>query len=725
MLKDGDFHMVYASGEEEPIGFFMEALLESSNLDLGLGYFNSSGFKALSHGFAYFISQGGTMRLIINDILNIEDKNAIEKGYENLPENLVEEKIINDINKLQKTLSKQDEHFFNCLSWLVSTEKLSLIAVVPKNDGAGIAHQKFGIFSDKASNKVAFTGSANFSKNALFHNLETISCYRSWTNEAERVEYFNGLFRRNWTGQNPSVRIISLDKVRVLLTNSFPIDSVGQLLGEELELIQSDYETSWPPSIQQQIEKLKNKIEKHSSQRRDNRSSTEIVPRPYQTQAIDNWVASNYQGFFEMATGTGKTFTGLFASLVLKESLKKNCLIILVPTISLAEQWKEEVAKVGYQNILMVSSLYSNWTKDFQQLLNAFKLGGIDQFVCISTYESYKSKKFQPFLSKLPQETMLLADEAHTMGSAQLLANLPHSIKYRLGLSATPHRHFDDAGTFQLLQYFNAGSKSTYSLPLKEAIANQFLCQYKLYPYFATLNEEEYNEYIKLTKKIARKAHIKDQKIDEADHQLEKLLRDRRNILNKASGKLAILKNIFKQILEKEGEVKHTLVYCPEGTSPEEDSKIIDAYGKALGLEMDLRIGKFVGETPAAERQQLLKDFDEGKIQCLLAMKCLDEGVDVRQTKHAIFLASSTNPRQYIQRRGRVLRTHQNKSFAYLYDIIAIPPEVPNDERLKEIEKIILTQEWKRYKEFAEDALNYVEAISPLKPLLEKYAVKI
>lgn len=320
---------------------------------------------------------------------------------------------------------------------------------------------------------------------------------------------------------------------------------------------------------------------------------------------------------------------------------------------------------------------------------------------------------------------MLLADEAHTMGAPQLLNNLPTGINYRLGLSATPHRHFDDAGTFRLLQFFSAEFMATYKLDLKEAIAKKFLCQYKLHPYFAELNEGEYGEYIALSKKIAKKAHISNNKFEETDSGLEKLLRDRRNILNKAEGKLAILGEIIDNLIKTEGEIKHTLVYCPEGNSPEDDARIIDKYGRLLGLEKGLRIGKFVGETPANEREQLLKDFEDGKIQCLLAMKCLDEGVDIKQTKHAIFLASSTNPRQYIQRRGRVLRIHKNKSFAFLYDIITTPPDLPKDKTLKKVEQTIIRQELKRYKEFADDALNYVEAIEPLKPFLEKYEIEL
>ena len=145
-----------------------------------------------------------------------------------------------------------------------------------------------------------------------------------------------------------------------------------------------------------------------------------------------------------------------------------------------------------------------------------------------------------------------------------------------------------------------------------------------------------------------------------------------------------------------------------------------------MGFKKGLRIGKFVGDTPTDRRRQLLDDFDEGKIQCLLAMKCLDEGVDVKRTETAIFVSSSTNPRQYIQRRGRVLRTHPKKPFAFLHDIIVKPPVLQNEEdRVIHIERIILRQEFRRFKEFAEDALNYAEAMAPINNLCEKFKIEL
>ena len=319
MLKDGDFKIVYSTGEDEPISFYIEALMESNNLDLGLGFFSSSGFKVLSHGFAYFLSRGGNMRLIINNVLTSRDKEAIEKGQGTTCEQLIEDRLIADITSLEKTLSKQDQHFFNCLSWLISKKRLSIVAIVPKNN-IGIAHQKYGIFSDKNSDRVAFNGSLNFSENALLNNTETIDCYKSWTAENERVEYYNALFRKTWTGQNKSVRFISIEKIKTSISQSFPASDINELLQTELSLIEEQLNIETPGS--KKLKQLKEKIQK-SKLASNPIDTSDIKPREYQKEAIDNWIKAGYKGFFEMATGTGKTFTGLFASLSLKSKTKK------------------------------------------------------------------------------------------------------------------------------------------------------------------------------------------------------------------------------------------------------------------------------------------------------------------------------------------------------------------------------------------------------------------
>jgi len=665
------------------------------------------------------------MRIIFNDVLTRDDKEALEKGLNTSPEKLIEDKVISDVLKLSETLSGHNRHFFNCLSWLIATKKLEFIAIAPIQRRVGIAHQKFGVFKDENNNKVAFSGSINFSSTALFNNIEAISCYKSWItagSDAERVQYYESLFNKVWDGKHESARIVPLEKVKIIIRDQFKAESLDSLLDEEAELL-SDViaETSIPSSLISKVGKLKRKLTKGKANRPSFPAGSD--EREYQSIAIRQWIENSYKGLFEMATGTGKTITGLRASVKLFEDLESLVVVVLVPTISLAEQWIEEVTKFGFVESILVSSTNPSWDLALQGGLNSFKLKTINHLVVISTYDSYKSKRFQEFHAKFPAHTMLLADEAHSMGAPEILNKLPYNIQYRLALSATPHRHFDDSGTQKFLEFFNASIRSTYEFPMKQAIASRFLCQYRLKPHFAELTEEEYMHYYALTKKISQRAHINKNKFVDTDVHLERMLQERRKLLNKASSKKEIVGDII-DAMKKQGEIHHTLIYCPEGNDESEDNRIIDDLGKYLAFEKGIRIAPFTGNTPPEKRAQLLKEFDEGKIQCLLAMKCLDEGVDVRRTETAIFVSSSTNPRQYIQRRGRVLRVHPDKPIAFLHDIIAVPPKIElDDEKAKEIDKVILSQEFRRYKEFAEDALNYVEAISPVKEICKDYNI--
>lgn len=726
MLKDIDFFPVYASEEIEPLEFFIDGLLNSNKFDLGLGFFSSSGFNALAVGFAPFIKRGGEIRIIINDTLSSKDKRAIIEGVTKKPEELLEAEIIEDIVKLYESLSSNGFHFFKCLSWLIATNRLKIKATTPIANSVGIVHQKFGLFSDDFNNTVTFSGSINFSKTAFLNNIEAISCNLSWVNESrevQKVEYYNELFKKTWEGKSQIVKIIPIEKVKEVIRDKFPVRGINELLIEEEKLINELMRNKISKSVKKKLDFVKNKYIVGTSDLP--KYPDEYEKREYQNDAVNSWVNNSYQGLFEMATGTGKTVTGLLASTYLIERIDKIFLLILVPTISLAEQWKKEVERFNYRESYIISSDYPNWPVDLQQTLNSFKLTNAKYPVFISTYDSFKSKKFQDVVNQLPPQTMLIADEAHTMGAAEIRKKTPHNIKYRLGLSATPHRHYDDSGTQSLLRYFSAESRSTYSFDMERAISEKFLCQYKLYPHFVELTKEEYRQYIDISRQISRKAHINRQKFIDTDKGLEKLLRDRRNILNKAFEKINALSRIIDDMKTK-GEVHHTLVYCPEGMDNDEDQRIIDQFGRLLGFEKGLRIGKFVGDTPTDIRRQLLDDFDKGKIQCLLAMKCLDEGVDVKRTETAIFISSTTNPRQYIQRRGRVLRTHPKKPFAYLHDIIVKPPVLQNeDERVIQVERTILRQEFRRFKEFAEDALNYAEAMAPINNLCEEFKIDL
>lgn len=231
MLTDIKFKTLYSSGEKEsPVSFFSQALSNSARFDLGLGFFSSASINVLNYGFAKFISNGGRMRLYINQFLSDEDFRALTSST-----STIEEKVIQDFHALLKVLSKRNEHFFNCLSYLIYTDRIIIRIVIPKT--GGIAHQKFGIFTDSDGNKVAFNGSLNMTASALLSkNIETISCNFSWKGGEDAIQEYEEVFRRYFEGKDENVTVIPADRLTKEIVKAFPSKDEKQLIEDEEKL---------------------------------------------------------------------------------------------------------------------------------------------------------------------------------------------------------------------------------------------------------------------------------------------------------------------------------------------------------------------------------------------------------------------------------------------------------------------------------------------------------
>jgi len=459
-------------------------------------------------------------------------------------------------------------------------------------------------------------------------------------------------------------------------------------------------------------------------------------PREYQKEAYVNWVKNDYHGIFAMATGTGKTITSL--NCVLEEYFKTGTysILILVPTKALVYQWVNEAQKFNYQNIYTTQE--KNW---FNILSNYFlrkRLDFQENIVFISTYQSFNGTKFQRLTNKQEwSDFILIADEAHNMGSIQTIKNLPNRISKRIGLSATPERVYDDLGSNVIYKYFNAFPPYyTYSYSMYKAIHSEpaSLVKYFYYPYFSYLNEEELDEYKKITEKLILNYN---QKKKEFNDYGKRLRIERKRIINKAENKIEVLGDIFKDVSEKEKNLKYTFVYVPEGADvdfinsdsisyDDGERKLIRKYGDKI-RSYGYSTHELLSDTPNKER--VLSQFANGKIDILLAMKILDEGVDIPKTKNAIFCASTGNPRQYIQRRGRVLRKSEGKSYANIYDIIISPQDNYMDSlplELREMEVRIFQGELKRVANFLYAADNRHQVLNgKLGELAIKYNIDL
>ena len=464
-------------------------------------------------------------------------------------------------------------------------------------------------------------------------------------------------------------------------------------------------------------------------------------PRDYQKNALNAWIENKYKGFFAMATGTGKTITSLNCLLHLyREEGSYKCLI-LVPTISLVDQWKKECTRFGFRNIIKISSKEKGWKDAVMRIVtnSYFNLKNIS-YVIIATYASFAKSETCSRIEELSSSTLLIADEAHNMGSTLMLKAMKRVVfQRRIGLSATPHRQYDPQGNRSINDFFGIKDHYTFEYSMAEAIEKGVLCKYRYFPHVVNLNEDEMEQYLILSKQIAKFFHDDTEMFDD-DPVLTALLLKRKRIIHKAVNKLVKFKEKINDLYREKGNLKYTMIYAPEGVCPDDSYyNVVDDRDEIVdsGDEIPLinLYTKLVAETNKyttveqftareTDRDRILRDFANGVTDVLVAMKCLDEGVDVPRAENAIFCASTGNPRQFIQRRGRILRIHENKSMAYIHDLVVVP-YVDYDIESFNMERSLLKRELLRVSDFAKIATNSSYTENVLKEIIEYYELNL
>lgn len=709
MLSDVFFKHNYSSGYDEPKDFFTEALIESSTFDLGLGFFSSSGIRSLSYGFALFIANGGKMRVVMNHILSQEDKEVIERGQKHLVEDF-ESNILLDIKKLVETLSKEDEQFFRCLSYLISINRIEFVATISTKGGLG--HDKYGIFKDENGNKVAFIGSANFSQSALELNGETITVFTS-PNDDKRIAEYQTLFDQSWENDTPHLIHIPIEHVKTFIREKFPETSLTNLLEEGLNLRENiEGDNNIPTEYCKPVSRrILDKIESKEQEPR--------FPFPEERQiqidAYNAWIGNGKKGIFAMATGSGKTVTALNC---IRKQYKENGYykaIIVVPTQALAIQWEHETKSFNFQNIVSTHS-DKDWKNILSRYITRSLLDSTKSIILITTYATFNRNDIQSFLKKVRgAETFIyVADEAHNIGSQNSLKHLPEMINWRIGLSATPERIYDDLGSEKLYEFFNSKPpKYTYRYTMKQAIEEGILCHYDYYPIFIELTSSEMEEYERISDQLRK--YI-DADTGKYKPDAEKLLLKRKRIIHKAENKKIAISDLLEELKQKQ-KLDYTFVFVPEGYEPDysindsyninqDDIHIIDEYAQMF-KEHGYSYHKYMSGLDDAPN--ILQNFADGDIQILLSMKCLDEGVDIPRAEHAIFCSSTGNPRQFVQRRGRVLRKCKGKEKAKIWDLIVTPPNILDESN--SIERNLFFNEVKRIINFAALADNQIDIL--------------
>ena len=739
--------------EWEPIGFFSEALCNATQFDIKLGFFSSSAINVLSDGFATFLYNGGRMRMVINDVLSIEDQQAMMVSESDI---FVPYFDLQNLQEVKRTLSERDRHFFECLSWLIKNDRLEIKIVTPRY-GEGIAHSKCGMFSD-GLNKVAFDGSCNFSRTALIENLESLTAFCDWDGQGDicKIEDIIEDFETTFSGNDDSVIYLKAEDVKAGIYANFKHKDIDELMRDERNLISRRLNDNLPQSILTILNKAKKKVEgiietiegKNVSFSEQNEPKFPFdEPRDYQKQAYEKWKVTQ-KGLFAMATGTGKTLTSLNCLLNIWKKFHFYKAIILVPTITLVDQWEEECKRFHFNNITKVSSKNPQWKTELDSIKTkeCIKLEGDEpSFVIIATYASFARenifRELIDFNRNTTRQMLLIADEAHNMGAGRILDRLS-GVKFarRIGLSATPERQFDGCGNKAIMEFFGCGNGYTFEFNMQEAIDKGYLCRYKYFPHIVRLNDNEMAEYMRISLQLAKFYNQEKESFPKGDDVLMRLLLKRKRIVHKAQEKEPIFRQIIQNRYEEKGNLKYTLVYVPEGAKPDDDTadvfdnnetifdddysdNLIDTYTRIVqAVSKTTTVKKFV--SGIKERNDILEKYANGEIEVLTSMKCLDEGVDVPRSEMAIFCASTGNPRQFIQRRGRILRKHPDKHIAIIHDLV-VAPEVSSSQENYNMERSLIKSELKRVRDFALLSENADFAYNELNEILSYYNISL
>lgn len=724
----------YVPGEEfSPERFFNDGLKNSTEFDLKLGYFSSAAISVLAEGFATFISRGGYMRLIINHIVSKKDKEAITDGVMG---NIIDCTDLSNFQYLKTTFNEYQEQFFRCLAYMISQKRIDIRIIKPRGQ-KGIAHTKTGQFRDGDS-ITAFTGSANFTISGLFNNIENISIDRSDSIDVmvqKRIAKQRKDFDAIMSGEKKGIEYLSPKDLVEAISTNYGDSDIEELLDVERKL--KEVKRSDRPVATTAQEELTVALPSFPYDK----------PRDYQMLAFENWKNNGQQGLFAMATGTGKTITSLNCLLEIYKRNGYYKAIILVPTITLVNQWEKECWKFNFGNIINVYSKNAEWRSKIELLQMAEKYRKPNEptqnFIIISTYASFARENVFSILNSFERaKVLLIADEAHNMGSPSILKRLG-TINYlrRIGLSATPERQFDEDTNKKLYRFFGAEEKFTFEYSMEEAIQKGVLCKYYYYPHLVKLTDEEMANYVELSEKISKYFNYNSGEFDKKDEILMGLLLARKRIIHKAANKLDAFKKIIEERYEKNGNLKYSLIYVPEGNKPDyfpdadlfdkteqmaDDAvsdHLIDIYTEAvMRVDKYITVRKFV--SGQKDRDEILADFAKGKLQVLTSMKCLDEGVDVPRSELAIFCASTGNPRQFIQRRGRVLRKHPDKYMAEIHDLV-VAPEVSATSASYKMEQLLLKGELMRVKNFSMLSENPSYSQMELKAVMEHYGLNM
>ena len=655
-FKDFEIKVSYKSVGEQTISSIINPLLSCTKYyKRSVGFFSSSALDFISNGLVTLAENGGKIMLATSPNLSEEDIVAIKKGYSK--RDIYRNNFINEFTDAIMTL---DNDNLELLSELIAEEILD-IKIVMKHNG-GIYHDKLAVLTDFDNNTVVFVGSNNETQNGYEGNYEKVRTFKSWFDTeghvADEIEEIESI----WNNSNDFLEVYD-----------FPEAVQNAIL---------------------QVQKYNKTIIK--------KAVYEL--RPYQVEAVDAWVNNNYHGFFVMATGTGKTITSIYAMKKLLDS-EEIFTVIAVPYIHLVKQWYDDVKKIMSDCIVLkVYGAMSSWDLNIINSIYYNRAHSVKKnIIVISTISSFVLPRFDNVLEQVKTKKLLVVDEAHNF--INRIDDEKYIFDYMLGLSATPVFGKDKLKTKALLDFFGG---EVYSLPIEKAIG-KFLVDYEYHPLYAYLSDSEEKSFNDLSRKIAQ--CFKDGVLIDKDTFIM-AHRARLRVLSMAEDKVSSLESYIKTINRKD----HFIVYCSDGKIYDNSSEGKRHIQYAIDVlnKLGYKPSRFTASENMDDRIRLINDFNNGYISSLVAIRCLDEGINIPSIETALILSSNDNYREFVQRRGRILRIYGSKKIAHIYDVIVLPSiESPSVAKI----------ELRRFYEYAKLAVNKDMLIKELENYLSQYSL--
>jgi superfamily II DNA or RNA helicase len=712
MLRELHYQGVYKSDQNNILeDFYFPTLSVASSYDRAVGFFSASTISYAAQALSVFVKNGGQIRLILGAFSDPEDIEAVKEGYR---QKEIADKIGEELIAMIADVS--DELFqnrFETLAWLVAHGRLEVKIALRER---GMYHDKVGIIGDKAGDSVVFSGSANESTHALLptYNYESINVFPSWKPELE--DYYAphiASFERLWRNESPATAVIDIPT------------AVREKLISTARKLQYTPDPEIEATIAARVrQRIGNQPSTTSSKPREPKTinGQPFKMRDHQIRALEAWKSEgDFQGTFDLATGAGKTITAIHAIVKMSEAIDGLACVIAVPYQNLADQW---VDILSVFNIYPVRCYVSraNWEDKLKDVVHELRMGSRKFAAAVVVNRTLKTDAFQGSLKRINGSRLLwIGDECHHHTSKAYEGFLPEHARYRIGLSATPQHYIDEERNERLNEFYG---KVVSRYTLKQAIEDEVLTPYVYRPHLVELTEIEADDFISLSEQIGKlAARQKSDKSGSTSQQLTALLMRRARLVGAAANKMPALTNVVNGVEPS----RHTLFYCGDGTVETDEEDAVDGETTQRQIEavstllhrQGWDLSRFTSHESRKDRDAIMENFRLGVIDAMVAIRCLDEGIDVPACSTAYILASSRDPRQFVQRRGRILRRSPGKDLATIHDFIVVLPAGYEDASC--YAKKLIKSELGRVAEFSSLSQNRAEAYEVLRPVLRAY----